>query len=196
MKSLALALLIAAATPALAQTPAASPFRPDGTTDGIRMTRVGEGIYQFTASNDGYVENTNATAIVGRDGVLLFDTYTRPATARAMLAMLRTVTDKPVRWVVNSHWHPDHWSGNEVFAEAFPGVEIIATEGTARYMRNIGHAWPTTLGGALRRMREAPPGATDAARAEQAVNIAQLADLWRRWAGCAEPSRTAPIGTR
>jgi glyoxylase-like metal-dependent hydrolase (beta-lactamase superfamily II) len=132
------AALIAGSASAAAQAPVANaPFRADGTADGIQMARIAEGVYQFTASADGYVEATNSTAIVGRNGVLIFDTNTRPSTARAVLAMLRGVTDRPVRWIVNSHWHPDHWSGNEVYAAAFPGVEIIATEETAGYMRNV-----------------------------------------------------------
>jgi hypothetical protein len=48
--------------------------------------------------------------------------------------MIRRLTDKPVSRIVNSHWHPDHWSGNEVYARAFPGVEIVATTATRDYM--------------------------------------------------------------
>src|SRR5262249_49982904 len=44
--------------------------------------------------------------------------------------------------VVNSHHHPDHWSGNEVFLEAFPNVEIIATEEAREFMLNIENSWP------------------------------------------------------
>ena len=173
-----LAAIAAASAGAQAPAPTANaPFRADGTTGGISMNRIAEGVYQFTASDDGYVEDTNSTAIVGRNGVLIFDTNTRPSTARAVFAMLRTVTDKPVRWIVNSHWHPDHWSGNEVYAEAFPGVEIIATEETANYMRNVGHAWPPVLAGRLARMRAEAPAADEAGRAGQQAQIARLASL-------------------
>ena len=175
---LALAALAAGSASAQAPAPAANePFRPDGTTDGIGMARIAEGVYQFTASADGYVEDTNSTAIVGRGGVLIFDTNTRPSTARAVLAMLRTVTDRPVRWIVNSHWHPDHWSGNEVYAEAFPGVEIIATEETAAYMRNVAQAWPPVFAGQLARLRAAAPAADEAGRAGQAAEIARRASF-------------------
>lgn len=177
MKSLAVALLVTMAAPVAAQPPMQGPFRPDGTRDGITMARIAEGIYQFTASFDGYVEDTNSTAIVGRGGVLIFDTNTRPSTARAVLAMLRTVTDRPVRWIVNSHWHPDHWSGNEVYVEAFPGVEIVATAGTARYMRHIAPAWPAVFAGQVERLRAEAPAATEAARAEQAAVLARRIHL-------------------
>jgi len=42
--------------------------------------------------------------------------------------------------VVNSHHYPDHWSGNGVLVEAFPKLEIIATEESRRYILNIANA--------------------------------------------------------
>ena len=107
----------------------------------ISQTKLAEGIYQFTADDDGYVAGLNSIAIINEHDVLLFDTQTRPSSARVILEKLRAVTPKPVRYVVNSHWHPDHWSGNEVFAQAPPGVEIISTHETAEYMRNVAPAW-------------------------------------------------------
>jgi glyoxylase-like metal-dependent hydrolase (beta-lactamase superfamily II) len=156
------------------------------------MARIAEGVYQFTASADGYVEDTNSTAIVGRNGVLIFDTNTRPSTARAVLAMLRGVTSRPVRWIVNSHWHPDHWSGNQVYAEAFPGVEIITTEETAGYMRNVALAWPAAFAGQLARMRAEPPAADEAGRAAQAARIARRASFVEEISGV---RRTYPTRT-
>jgi cyclase len=108
----------------------------------ITTTRLAEGIYQFTVASDGYVEQLNSVAIVTDTDVLLFDTTTRPSTARTILASIRKLTRKPVRYVVNSHWHPDHWSGNEVFAEAEPGLQIIATEQERDYMMNFASVWP------------------------------------------------------
>lgn len=121
-----------------ARAMAQEPLRVDGTQSGISVAELSDGIYQLTASYDGYVEDTNSLVVITRDGVLIYDTFTRPSTARAALALIRELTDKPVRYIVNSHWHPDHWTGNEVYAAAFPNVEIIATEETAQYMRNIG----------------------------------------------------------
>jgi len=108
----------------------------------IQKVQIADGIYQFITRPDGYVPNGNSVVIVNENDVLVFDTFTRPSTARAELAEIRMITDKPVRYVVNSHHHPDHWSGNEVYAEAFPSLEIIATEQSRELMLNIAKAWP------------------------------------------------------
>jgi len=111
----------------------------------IKRTELAPGIYQFTVAIDGYVEQLNSIAVVNDSDVLVFDTTTRPSTARTILAELRKITAKPVRYVVNSHWHPDHWSGNQVFAEASPGLEIIATEKERDFMLNMSAIWPVLL---------------------------------------------------
>ena len=57
--------------------------------------------------------------------VLLVDDGTTPAAARALLQDMKLITNKPVRWVVNTHFHYDHTDGNSVFG---PDVEIIGHE--------------------------------------------------------------------
>ena len=111
----------------------------------VQKVQIAEGIYQFITAPDGYVPNGNSVVIVNESDVLVFDTFSRPSTARTVLAEIRKITDKPVRYVVNSHHHPDHWSGNEVYAEAFPGLEIIATEQSRKFMLNIAKAWPAVF---------------------------------------------------
>lgn len=132
-----------------------SQARGDGTVSGIVSNRLAEGVYQFTASFDGYVSGTNSVVVIGGEAVLVYDTFTRPTEARALLRMIRGITPLPVRYVVNSHWHPDHWSGNEVFADAFPGLQIVATARTAEFMRNVAPAWPTTFGNHRARLENA-----------------------------------------
>ena len=116
----------------------------------VEAVRIGDGIYQFVTAPDGYVPNGNSVVVVNERDVLVFDTFSRPSTARTLLAGIRRITDKPVRYVVNSHWHPDHWSGNEVFAREFPGLEILATEDTRQLMRNTANAWPAMRAEKLR----------------------------------------------
>jgi len=113
-----------------------------GSPVAVKKVEIASGIYEFQSAADGYVPNDNALVVVNQDDVLVFDTFSRVSIARMLLAEIRKITDKPVRYVVNSHHHPDHWSGNEVFADAFPGVEIIATEEAREFMLNIEHSWP------------------------------------------------------
>lgn len=115
----------------------------------IETTRLADGVYQFTVASDGYVEQLNSVAVVTERDVLVFDTTTRPSTARTILDRIRAITKKPVRYVVNSHWHPDHWSGNEVFAAANPELEIIATERERDFMLNTAAQWRPYLTTAL-----------------------------------------------
>ncbi|HEX4438827.1 MAG TPA: MBL fold metallo-hydrolase [Thermoanaerobaculia bacterium] len=121
----------------------------------IQTVPIADGVYQFITAPDGYVPNGNAVAIVNDADVLVFDTFTRPSTARKLVAEIRRITDKPVRWVVNSHWHPDHWSGNEVFAKEFPGVAIVASDETLEWMRNTANVWPALLTTNLKKSEEA-----------------------------------------
>lgn len=83
-----------------------------------RFERVGDGVYY---ASGGY--GCNPVVIVNDDDVLLVDTSTTPAGTRALLADIGQLTDKPVRYVVNTHWHYDHTDGNSVFG---PEVKIIA----------------------------------------------------------------------
>lgn len=68
----------------------------------------------------------NSLVVIGEDGVLVVDTQQSPAAARALIGEIRRLTNAPVRWVVNTHWHGDHVYGNEAYREAFPDVRFIA----------------------------------------------------------------------
>jgi cyclase len=121
----------------------------------IRKIVIAEGIYQFMTIRDSYVRQLNSVVIVNENDVLVFDTNTRPSSARLILMEIRKITDKPVRYLANSHWHPDHWSGNEVYAQAFPGLEIIATEQTRQFMQNVANAWPGKFNAELKKVQSA-----------------------------------------
>jgi cyclase len=78
---------------------------------------------------------SNCVFLVTDDGVLLIDTRTHPREGRDLLARIRKITDKPVKWVVNSHFHGDHHMGNVVFKEL--GATFVAQEETARIMARV-----------------------------------------------------------
>lgn len=93
--------------------------------------RVADGVYAFITPEErtGF-QSGNSIAIIGDSGVLVFDTGNIPGSTRRQIAEIRKLTDKPVRFVVNSHWHPDHNLGNSEYRAAFPGVTIIGTSAT------------------------------------------------------------------
>lgn len=98
-------------------------------------TELAPGVFLFTTPSYGDVGlDGNSIAILSRDGVVVFDTNGTPAAAAAVLASIRTLTGQPVRWVVNSHWHWDHWYGTEVYQQAFPDLRIVAHEKTRALM--------------------------------------------------------------
>ena len=76
----------------------------------------------------------NSLIVVGADGVLVLDSGRTPDSARTMMSEIRKLTDKPIRFVVNSHWHDDHIFGNQAYEEAFPDVRIIAHRHTREDM--------------------------------------------------------------
>ena len=99
-------------------------------------TEVAPGVHLFVTPPYGDVGlDGNSIAIVGTDGVLVFDANGTPAAAEAVIAEIRKLTDRPVNWLVISHWHWDHWYGAEAYAAAFPGLAIVAHEKTAALMR-------------------------------------------------------------
>ena len=102
---------------------------------GPSRQQIADGIYLFRTAPYGDVGlDGNSIAIVGSGGVLVFDTNGTPSAAAAVLAQIRTLTSQPVRYVVNSHWHWDHWYGTEVYTKAFPGLNVIAHEKTKMMM--------------------------------------------------------------
>ncbi len=67
---------------------------------------------------------SNSGFVIGEDGVIVVDTFQRVDPARTLLAEIRKLTPLPIKYVVNTHYHIDHVTGNGVFAEA--GAIIFA----------------------------------------------------------------------
>ena len=100
-----------------------------------KRIQVAEGVYVFVTPPYGDMGfDGNSVAILSSEGVLVFDTNGTPAAAEAVLSEIRKLTDKPVKYVVNSHWHWDHWYGTEVYRRAYPDLRVIAHEKTREMM--------------------------------------------------------------
>jgi glyoxylase-like metal-dependent hydrolase (beta-lactamase superfamily II) len=112
---------------------------------GPQKVDIAEGIYLFISPDVGADVDGNSIAVVTDHDILVFDSNVLPATARNVLTEIRKLTSKPVRYVVNSHWHPDHWDGNEMYAKEFPDLEIIANQETRRLMESTMKVYVKTL---------------------------------------------------
>ena len=83
--------------------------------------------------------NSNSAFIVTNSGVILFDTGSSSDIGAAMKKAISEVTDQPVRWIINSHAHGDHWLGNATFKDTVQAV--YATEEVAKNINSEGKTW-------------------------------------------------------
>src|ERR1700677_5028566 len=96
------------------------------------ITQVVPGVYAVLGKNG---PNNNAAFIVNDSDVVVIDSHTRPSWAREVIGEIKKVTDKPVRYVINTHWHEDHVQGNQAYVEAFgPAVTVIQQDLTREEM--------------------------------------------------------------
>lgn len=87
-----------------------------------------------TPENKGW--NSNVHFVITNDGVLLFDSGSSQTIGNQIKKTIQSITNKPVRWIINSHSHADHWLGNAAFADT--AIEIIASDKTFKTMEKYG----------------------------------------------------------
>jgi cyclase len=102
------------------------------------LKQVADGVYAALARPRTPI-NCNAAVVVYDEGVLVVDTHSRPSSARALIEQIKTVTDKPVRYAVDTHFHWDHAQGAQAYPVAFPRqVAIVASEATRENLKTEG----------------------------------------------------------
>jgi glyoxylase-like metal-dependent hydrolase (beta-lactamase superfamily II) len=97
------------------------------------MHQVADGVYAAVAATQ-YKVNSNAAVILTNDGVVVVDSHSKPSAAQALYQEIRGLTKNPVRTIINTHFHWDHWQGNQVYAAAYKDLEIITSERTQENM--------------------------------------------------------------
>jgi cyclase len=102
----------------------------------IKTTKVAEGIYMLEG------EGGNIGVSAGEDGVFIIDDEFAPLSEKIMAAV-KAISDKPIRFLINTHWHGDHVGGNENFGKA--GVVIIAHDNVYKRM---------SVGGAITMLKQ------------------------------------------
>src|SRR5215210_6371860 len=91
------------------------------------VTKVAEGVYVIRHKDapDTFPQG-NTTVIIGDREVFVVDSCYLPSSAREDIAQIRQWTSKPVRYLLNTHWHYDHTLGNGTYWDGFPSLTIIA----------------------------------------------------------------------
>jgi len=110
-----------------------------------RFQSIAPGVYSAIGTGTVNV-GSNSCVIVNSDDVLIVDSHISPESARVLLKELKTITDKPVRFLVNTHFHFDHANGNQVFTSP---VDIIGHEFTRRKLLGDVKAKGTIFGDTL-----------------------------------------------
>lgn len=115
---------------------------------------IGQPVYKYTpekvienvyvlkpAINDYRWVTANIVVIINDQDVLVVDSGLLPEAGDEAIKEIRKLTKKPVKYLVNTHWHGDHWQGNGAFLNNFPDVNIISSEeGYHGILRN-GMVW-------------------------------------------------------
>lgn len=106
------------------------------------VVKLADGVYTIRHKDapDTFPQG-NTTVIIGDREVLVVDSCYLPSSAREDIADIRKWTNKPVRYLVNTHWHFDHTMGNGTYWEAFPGLSIVAHIETARQISGYNPGW-------------------------------------------------------
>jgi quinoprotein relay system zinc metallohydrolase 2 len=135
--------------------------------DRLQLEKVADGVFAFrgahalmTPSNQGAI--CNLGIITGREAVAVIDSGGSLIEARALLAAIGDVTDKPVRYLINTHMHPDHVFGNAIFRDA--GATIVGHRNLPRALEARGetylHNFTRDLGAAIMKGVEIIPPQT------------------------------------
>ena len=142
------------AAASLAPAVAAAAIEVAASDAGARMLRLADNV--FVIEHDDATDewpHGNTGVIVGQAGLFVIDSCYLPSRARADIALIRRVTDKPVRFLMTTHWHFDHNNGASAYRDAFPGVTLLAERNTARWIELNQRYWKalSTSPGSARR---------------------------------------------
>ena len=165
---------------------AQAPLPRDSTA---RVERLADGVYAIIHDDaTDQWPHGNTGVVVSDDGVLVVDATYLSSRARGDIALIRRLTDRPVRYLVNTHWHMDHTHGNEAYRDAFPGVTIVTERRTREFSELNTRYWSrySTAPGSPRRQglreleAELARGTDSAGRVPTAEEKRRLATVIRQ----------------
>jgi len=114
---------------------AASSSISSGAKSGFDVQELAPGVYaEIRREPPGLAVDCNVVFIVNDEDVFVVDANITAGSARESIAALKRITSKPVRYVINTHWHDDHVIGNGEWREAYPGATFLAHEALREYL--------------------------------------------------------------
>jgi cyclase len=149
----------------------------------LSVTRIADSVYAaiYSEMKRDPVQS-NSLIVITSDGVVVVDAQYTPFAARQVIAAIKKLTRLPVKYVITTHWHDDHIFGNQAYVEAYPGVQFVAHDSTAAYMRTQAKAHQVSLansyGAAVPRIKDRLATGKDGTGKQIPDSV--LADLRRR----------------
>ncbi len=104
-----------------------------------KLTKIAEDVYAYVDTKNSSKNNSfgaNAGVIIGKDGIVVVDTLISAKEAKRFIRDIRSISRKPIKYVVNTHYHLDHAFGNSEFVKL--GAVVIAQENDKKAMEASG----------------------------------------------------------
>jgi glyoxylase-like metal-dependent hydrolase (beta-lactamase superfamily II) len=177
---------------------AAAQMRPPGsdyTGKAFNFVRITDDIYHAVGTG-ALTVGCNGAVIINQNDVLVVDSHISPAAAWALREEVKTLTPKPIRYVVNSHFHFDHAHGNQIYG---PEVEIIGHDFTRAQLvsgaSKSGRSYALFVGTLPDQMKQLKERIASATGEERSKLERQLAVMERHYQATQAVTPTPPTVT-
>jgi cyclase len=108
-------------------------------SDEFSVTRLRDNVFAIVRHDPpGFAVESNTGYIECNDQLVVIDAQSNEAATKRALAAIRSRSNKPVRYLINTHWHDDHIVGNRVYRQTFPSVKLIAHRESLTYLPGDG----------------------------------------------------------
>ncbi len=102
------------------------------------VTRLAEGVHAIVWGEVlDYPYEGNHLIIINDEDVVVVDANRTPSLTETVIREIRKLTDKPVRYLINTHWHADHFFTNYIYQREFPEIEIVAHPAAIEGMNRV-----------------------------------------------------------
>jgi glyoxylase-like metal-dependent hydrolase (beta-lactamase superfamily II) len=106
---------------------------------GFSVTKLRDNVFTVMRTDPpGFAVESNSGFIECADHVIVVDAQSNDATTSQVLAQIRLYTNKPVRYVINTHWHDDHIVGTHIYRDAFPAMKVVGSVASVDYLPSLG----------------------------------------------------------